>query len=832
LLSEKRRSTKSHEIDKRKLHENQKSKIKNYFMDTLIQDLRYGARMLAKNPAFTIIAVITLALGIGANTSIFSVVNAVLLRALPYHNSSRLIVLWATDSGGQRDGLSILEAGDFQAQMKTLEDLAAVQSQSVNLTGGERPERVRGAFVSANFFKVFNLAPLVGRTFLEGEDRHGGEKLAVISEKTWQERLNSDRDLTTKKLVLNGEPYSVIGVVPASFKHPFDSDVEVWMPMFSFPGNAGQRESRFLFGIGHLKPAVDLTQAQAEASTIANQLAQSYPKENTGRGAKVDSYRDLMVSEIRPMLWLLFAAVGVILLIACANLANLLLARGLARQREISVRAALGAGRWRLIRQLLTETTLISVLGGVAGLLLAYWGLYALLKLPQNFIRSAEVNLDSRVLLFGIAISVLTGWLFGLLPALQLARPELQSSLKEGARGSGEGARWNRLRGGFIVVQVALSLLLLVSAGLLIRSFDKLLRVDLGFKPERLLSLEYRLPRNKYPERADQWSFHRQVIERLGQLPGVKMVALVRGLPFSGNGGSTGIVLPDRDLPAKGAEPQVMFNTATPNYFETIGIPFLQGRVFSDQDQTHTPAVFIINQTMAHKFWPNEDPLGKQVKLADDDRTGTVIGVVGDAKHYQINEEATPQMYGAYSQNPGIFATVLMRTSVEPMSLAETVRQAVWKVDPDQPMWKIRTVEFLVNRSFADRQFLMALMGIFAILALLLTMVGLYGVITYLVNQRTQEIGVRMALGAQVRDIMRMVLKQGMTLVFAGVALGMAAAWLLTRLISRLLYQVSATDPHTFGGVALLLIAVAVLACYLPARRATKVDPLVVLRYE
>jgi putative ABC transport system permease protein len=644
--------------------------------------------------------------------------------------------------------------------------------------------------------------------------------------------LNGDRDLATKKLVLNGEPYSVIGVVSSTFKHPFDSDVEVWMPLFSFPGNTGQRESRFLFGIGHLKPDLDLSQAQAEVSTIANQLSQSYPKENAGRGAKVDSYRDLMVSEIRPMLWLLFAAVGVILLIACANLANLLLARGLARQREISIRAALGAGRWRLIRQLLTETTLISVLGGIAGLLLAYWGLYALLKLPQNFVRAAEVTLDSRVLLFAFAISVLTGWLFGLLPALQLANPELQSSLKEGARGSGEGARWNRLRGGFVVAQVALSLLLLVSAGLLLKSFDKLLRVNLGFKPQRLLSLEYRLPRNKYGEPAAQWNFHRQVVERLGQLPGVEMVSLVRGLPFSGNGGSTAIVLPDRDLPAQGAEPQVMFNTATPNYFETIGIPFMQGRLFNDQDQTNTPAVFIINQTMARKFWPDEDPVGKQIKLPEDDRTGTIIGIVGDAKHYQLEEESTPQMYGAYSQNPGIFATVVMRTKVEPMSLAETVRQAVWKVDPDQPMWKIRTVEFLVNRSVADRQFLMALMGIFAILALVLTMVGLYGVITYLVNQRTQEIGVRMALGAQVRDIMRMVLKQGMTLVFTGVALGLVASWLLTRLISRLLYQVSTTDPQTFAGVAFLLIVVALLACYLPARRATKVDPLVALRYE
>jgi putative ABC transport system permease protein len=373
---------------------------------------------------------------------------------------------------------------------------------------------------------------------------------------------------------------------------------------------------------------------------------------------------------------------------------------------------------------------------------------------------------------------------------------------------------------------------LLVSAGLLIRSFDKLLRVDVGFKTERLLTLEYRLPRTKYKEPEAQWNFHRQVVERLQEVPGVQTASLVRGLPFSGNGGSVAIILPDREVPQKGSEPQVMFNTAMPNYFETVGIPLLKGRVFGNQDQANTPLVVVINRTMAERFWPNQDPLGKQVKLAEDGSTASVIGVVGDAKHYQLEEEQRPQMYDAYSQDPGIFATVVLRTSVEPLGLTEQVRQAVWKVDADQPMWKIRTVDFLVNRSVADRKFLMALMGVFAALALVLTIIGLYGVISYLVNQRTQEIGIRMALGAQMGDIMRMVLKQGMLLVFTGVALGLGAAWVFTRLMSRLLYQVSATDPLTFAAIAGMLVAVALLACYLPARRATKVDPLVALRYE
>jgi len=801
-------------------------------MGTLRLDLRYAIRSLTKRPLFTIVAVATLALSIGANTAIFSVVNAVLLRQLPYYKPNQLVALSTISGGGERDGLSVPEAEDFRAQMSSLEDVAFFQTQSVNVTGGERPDRVRGAFVSANYFRFFNLNPIVGRTFVEGEDRQGAPKLAVVNEKMWRERLNADPNLNDKKLTLNGETYSVIGVVTGKFKHPFDPDVELWMPVANFPGNTNERTGRFLFVLGHLKPGATVSAATSEASTVATRLAAAYPKENTGRGARIESFRELVVRDIRPALWLLFAAVGVILLIGCANLANLLLARGLDRHREVAVRAALGASRWRLVRELLTETTLISVIGGVLGVFLAYWGLYGLLKLPQNFVDTQDANLDLRVLLFALAISVLTGWLFGLAPALQFVRPDLQSFLKEGGRGSGEGARWNRLRSGFVIAQVALALVLLVSAGLLIRSFDKLLRVNVGFKPEQLLSLEYRLPRTKYKEVTAQWNFHRQVMAQIQEVPGVQSVALVRGLPFSGNGGTTVITLPDREVPPKGREPEVMFNSATPNYFETIGIPFIKGRLFDDHDQPNTPLVVIINQTMAQKFWPNQDPLGKQVKAGQDGTVATVIGVVGDAKHYWLEETQQPQMYGAYSQQPGYFATVVIRTKVEPLSLSEQVRQALWKVDADQPMWKIRTVEFLVNRSVADRKFLLALMGLFASLAMILTMLGLYGVISYLVKQRTQEIGIRLALGAQMRDILQMVLKQGMILVFTGVVLGLATAWLSTRLISRLLYQVSATDPVTFAAISAFLIVVALLACYLPARRATKVDPLVALRYE
>ncbi|HEY6404326.1 MAG TPA: ABC transporter permease, partial [Blastocatellia bacterium] len=602
-------------------------------------------------------------------------------------------------------------------------------------------------------------------------------------------------------------------------------------------GYTARRDFRLLYGLGHLKPGASLTQAQAEMNSIADQLAQAYPAENSGRGAMVEDFREIVVGRLRWMLYLLFATVGVVLMIACANLANLLLSRSLARRREIAVRAAMGAGKWRLIRQLLTEASLLSLAGGGLGALLAQWGIEALQRLPQNFIRVEDVRIDTIVLLFTLAVSVVTGWLFGLAPAIQLARPELHTMLKEGGRSGGEGAKWNRVRGAFVVAQVALSLLLLVGGGLLIRSFDKLLRVNPGFDPENLLTLEYRLPLNKYSRSEAQWNFHRQVVERIRDVPGVKSASLVRALPFSGNGGDTEIVLPDREIPPKGKEPRAMFNTATPNYFETMGIPLIKGRLFNEQDQLNTSRVFLINQTMARRFWPDQDPIGKQIRTdATDGATGAVIGVVGDAKHYMLEEEAQPQMYVAYSQSQGIFATVVVRTAVDPMSLAEPVRQAVWKVDGDQPMWKVRTLESLIDRSVADKRFLMVLMGVFAALALSLTVTGLYGVMSYAVSQRTQEIGVRMALGAGTRAIHGMVLRQGMTLVLIGVAIGLAASWLLTRLISNMLsgmlFGVSPTDLLTFGAIPALLTIVALLACLIPSWRATKVDPIVALRYE
>ncbi|PYI94475.1 MAG: permease [Verrucomicrobia bacterium] len=797
----------------------------------MLADLRYALRQLLKSPGFTAVAILTLALGIGANTAIFSVVDAVLLRALPYHNSTRLIDLFSINPTGDRDSLSMAEFEDFRKQMRSLEDLAGFQSQSINLTGGERPDRIRGAFVSSNFFEVFHLAPVLGRTLAPGEDQPGAAKVAVVNEKLWRERLNGTADLANQKLILNGEPYSVVGVISAAFKSPFDPDIEVWISMANYPGVTAARDSRFLIPLGHLKSDAALAQAQAEANTIASRFAAAYPKENAGRGVKIDFYQDFVVGQVRPMLWLLFLAAGVILLIACANLANLLLARGLARQREMAVRAALGANRWRLVRQLLTETTVLGLMGGFAGVLLAHWGLWGLLKLPQNFVNAEDASIDTRVLFFALTVSIFTGWLFGLVPALHVARAEVNAGLKEGGRGTGGGPRWNRMRSGFVVAQVAFSILLLIAAGLLVRSFGKMLQAEVGFESKNLLTLEYRLPRAKYTQPDATWNFHRQVVEQVQQLPGVKSAALIRSLPFSGNGGTTAIALLDRETPSAGREPQVTFNVATAGYFGTAQIPLIRGRLFGDQDRVGTSLVLIINQTMARRFWPDQDPIGKQIKL-DDGPSGAVIGIVGDTKQYRLNEEPAPQLYAAYSQQPVFFATLVARTTVDPLSLSESVRRAIWRVDPDQPMWKIRSVQFLVERSVADRKFLLALMTVFAALALALTVIGLYGVISYLVNQRTQEIGIRMALGAQVRHILQLILKHGVLLVSLGVVIGLSAAAVLTRLMAHLLYNVSATDPPTFAAIGFLLTVISLVACYLPARRAAHVDPVIALRSE
>ncbi len=801
-------------------------------MTSLWQDVRYGLRMLAKKPGFSALTVLILALGIGANTAIFSVVNAVLLRPLPFRDADGLVMVFEK-TGGDRDVMSFPNFQDYREQNNVFESLSAFNVQSVNLTGVERPDRVRGGFVSASFFQMLDVQPATGRTFAPREDEPGAERVAVVNHELWQRRFGADPNLVGKVLILNGEPFTIIGIMPAGFRFPID-EIEIWLPIQTFPNYKPERASYDTPVIGRLKKGITLNAAQSEMRTIAGRLAQSYPEENGGREPELVSLHGMIVEDVRPALWTLLGAVGFILLITCANMANMTLARGTARRREVAVRVALGASRARVVRQLLTETILLGLVGGFFGLLISLWGVDVLMAAnPVGELPGGQVpHMDVRVLSFALAVSVLTGIVFGLVPALQLSKTNLVKTLKEGGRGSGEGAGQKRLRAIFVVSQVALSLVLLIGTGLLISSFYRVLHVSPGFNPENLLTMEYRLPRNKYPQADSQWNFHRQVVERVREVPGVKSASLVLGLPFSGNGGTTSFVLPGRPAPAKGEEPKALINRVSPGYFETIGIPLIKGRAFTEQDDANAPPVILVNQTLARRYWPDEDPLGKQLQFPEEKITATVIGLVGDAKQFQLDEKTMPQIYSAYSQNPHIFATLVVRTNVEPLSISEPVRKAIWAVDKDQPMWKIRTVEYLLDQNVSQRRFIMFLMTTFAVLALALTAFGMYGVISYSVGQRTQEIGVRIALGARPRDILRLILGQGLVLTIVGLVIGLAGAFALTRVITSLLYGVSATDPLVFTGVSLLLVVVALLASYIPARKAMKVDPMTALRYE
>jgi putative ABC transport system permease protein len=800
-------------------------------MQTLLQDLRYGARMLVKQPSFTLIAVLTLALGIGANTAIFSVVNALLLRPLPYPESEQLTWVWMDNrpEGIREDITSWPNFEDWRARNQSFQAMAGVRDRRFNLTGAGEPEELYGANVSPNFFELMRVSPARGRGFNADEEQEGRDQVVVIGHGLWQRRFGGDEKIVGQTLSLNGQPQTIIGVMPPGFQFP--NKTEVWKPLAPDGQMRAARSAFWLPVIGRLKPGVTRAQAQTDMTGIAQRLEQQYPDSNTGFGVNVVLMHEQLVGRMRTALWVLLGAVGCVLLIACANAANLLLARAATRQKEIAIRAALGASRGRVARQLLTESVLLAAVGGGLGLWLARWGLDALVVFaPSDLPRAESISMDRRVLFFTLGLSLLTGLVFGLAPALQASKPGLGEVLKEGGRGGGGGGR--HTRNVLVVAEIALALVLLVGAGLLLKSSWRLQQVNPGFNPERVLKVRLSLPPSKYPEGANVAAFYQQLLERLRALPGVQAAGMSSSVLLNKVHNSSGINIEGRPAPADGPRPELPLDSVSPSYFQVLGMQLLQGRNFTEQDQRDGLSVAIVNETMARRFWPDEDPIGKRFNFGDGGRWWTVVGVVRDSRRQGLDAPIRIESFLPHAQRPVRAMEVVLRTTDDPLVMARTVRSAVWSLDGDLPVSEIQTVEEMMGARVAPRRFNLLLLGLFALVAVLLAAVGIYGVMSYSVTQRTHEIGIRLALGAQTRAVLSLVIGQGMRLALLGVGIGLTAAAGLTRLMAGLLFGVSATDPLTFGAIALLLVGIVLLACWIPARRATKVDPMIALRAE
>jgi putative ABC transport system permease protein len=811
-------------------------------METLLQDLRFGFRTLTKSPGFAVVALLTLALGIGANSAIFSVINAILLRPLSYKNPEQLILVNHNyQKINLKASVSAFGFAHYRDNAKSFESLTAVTGWAANLTGEGEPERLTGQNVSANFFELLGANAAMGRTFAVGEDSEGKNRVVVLSHAFWQRRFGGDQNILNKTLSLNGENYTVVGVMPPSFQYgrEFGMIVDLWSPIVFTPQQLSSNSitNEFLSVIGRLRPGVSQQQAQAEMHNIASSLRQQYMQgaDATNWDLLLTSFRQQVVGDISTMLWIVMLVVGFVLLIACANVANLLLARAAARQKEIAVRTALGARRWRIIRQLLTESMLLSVVGGAFGLLIGYWGVKALVALNEDRIpRAHEISLDWKVLLFTFGVSIVTGILFGIVPAIQTTKTDLHETLKEGGRNAAATTKqW--IRSSLVVVEIALALAVLVGAGLLVKSFLHVQQVNPGFNPEGLLTMHLSLPMTKYSEAPQRANFYKQVINDVRSLPGVQSVGAVSVLPLSGGGSSGSFRIEGRDVPPGQSSPHGARWAATPDYFKTMGIPLIRGRYFEERDTAEALPVAIIDQSLAQKYWPNEDPLGKRMVFEgtrDNPLWREIVGIVGHVKHTDLEGESRAQYYMPHQQRPQPNMALVIRTPNDPNALAGSVRGIIKSVDSDLPVFRVRTMDQFVADSMTQRKFALLLICVFACLALLLSAIGLYGVMAYSVTQRTHELGLRMALGAQASDVLKLVVKQGMLLAVIGLGLGVVGAIFLSRLMKTMLFNVSATDPLVFVGIALTLAAVALLACFVPARRATKVDPMVALRYE
>ena len=809
-------------------------------MNTLLQDVRYGLRVLLKRPGFTAVAVVTLALGIGANTAIFSLVSAVLVRPLKYRDAERLVMVWesAPAAGFPRDNPATGDYAVWKEQNRVFEDMAAVDNRTYDLTGQGEPERLPAFGVTANFFPLLGVTPELGRTFTPEEDKPGAARVVVMSHGFWQSHFGGERGVLGRDIMLNGEPYAVVGVLPRDFQFEFP-EVAVWVPAALTPEQLANHSERYLEVVARLKPGVSAEQAGEDIRAIMLRIAEAYPNDAQGVGAVAVPLREQLAGDSRRPLTLLLVAVGLVLLIACANVAGVLLSRAAARRREMALRAALGASRRRIVRQLLTESLLLGGAGGLLGSLLALWAFAFLGQLiPPGLREMVELRLDVPVLLFTLAVSLLAGVVFGLAPALHASGVDLGDALKQGGARAGTGVGARRLRGVFVVAQVALALVLLVGAGLLIQTLYRLRGQYSGLRPETILTARTQLAGNRYKEHAQRVDFYEQVLSRVKNLPGVVAAGYTTAVPLTRKGGANGLSLEGRDN-GPNSNWNANHRQVSPDYFRAMGLALREGRGIVEQDDERSTPVTVINETMARQYWPGESAVGKRLKVGTPESPNpwmTVVGVVADVRQMAADEPVKAEMYLPYRQGSAYRffypRDLVIRTSVAPGALAPAVRAAVHEVDPRQPVAGVRTMDEVLGRETAERRVGVVLLTAFAALALLLSALGIYGVLAYFVVQHTPEIGVRMALGARGRDVLWLVVGKGMALALAGVFVGLAGALALTRLMRSLLFEVNATDPLTFCLIALLLMLVALAACLIPARRATKVDPMVALRYE
>jgi putative ABC transport system permease protein len=806
-------------------------------MESLLSDVRYAARNLFRRPGFTIIAVITLALGIGANTAIFSAINALLLKPLPFPELDRVVAVWdkLPSRGLQRNEVTVANYLDWQSQTQSFEQLALYRWWSANLTGIDPPERIQGFLVTANFLDTTGMKPIMGRNFLPEENQPGKGAVAVITHSLWQRRFGGDPNILNKTITINSITRTVVGVMPERFNFP--KGAEVYAPLPMTPELMKSRGDHSYYVLGRLKPGASIPGAQAELDNITARLEQQFPETNKGWGATIFPIVADTVRTYDTALWIMMGAVGFVLLIACANVANLMLARASGRKKEIALRTALGASRWRIVRQLLTESLIVALIGGALGVLIGFWGIDALRAAnPAEASRFApgwyQLGINAPVLLFTLGLSVVSGIVFGLVPALQASRTNLNDSLKEGGRQT--SASSHRLRSSLVVFEFALSLVLLVGAGLLTRSFLALVKTDPGFNPDHVLTMNLMLPAAKYKDQPARAAFYNDLVQRVKTQPGVESAAVVNYLPLGGANSSDSYLVEGEPEPAPGDEHGGRYRVATPDYFRTMGISIVRGRGFTDQDRAGAPPVVIVNEAFVRKHWPGADPIGKRIRFYGPLERAPwmqVVGVIADVKH-ELNLAVTPEYYLPHAQNPWNAMVLVAKTSVEPGSLAGALRQQVWAIDKDQPVFDVKTMQEVRSTSVAVYSFSSVMLGIFAFVALLLASIGIYGVMAFAVTQRTQEIGIRIALGARSVDVLKLVVKHGMKLALLGMVIGLAGSWAVTRFIEKLLVGVEATDLLTFSVVSVCLLVAAFVACYLPARRATKVDPLVALRYE